>query len=248
METGSNGNRFLTRKQWAKVVAVIIIFGGIFLAGFICERLLFGSDEPAKATKTTETAKTLDAAPSDNSARTQSKARTEKGADASGKTGALTDREYKSLGFVKLTGHITRVSDGDTVNLKVPDGKSIRIRLLGIDAPELHMEPSGDESRKHLGNLLKACSRDVSVYYHEKNGIDQYERVIGKIVCGKNDVNLQMIRDGHAWFFKRYEKDVIASDRTLYADAEKSARKAKIGLWSESNPEAPWEWRKKNPR
>jgi endonuclease YncB( thermonuclease family) len=47
-----------------------------------------------------------------------------------------------------------------------------------------------------------------------------------------------MIRDGHAWHFKRYNKD------EKLAEAETEAREAGRGLWADKEPTPPWEFRK----
>lgn len=46
------------------------------------------------------------------------------------------------------------------------------------------------------------------------------------------------MRNGLAWHFKKYSKS------KEYAELEIKARKAKVGLWKDSNPIAPWNWKK----
>ena len=48
-----------------------------------------------------------------------------------------------------------------------------------------------------------------------------------------------MVRQGLAWHFTKYSKD------EMLAEAERKAREAKRGLWSDPEPVAPWEWRAK---
>jgi hypothetical protein len=52
------------------------------------------------------------------------------------------------------------------------------------------------------------------------------------------ELNLELIKAGVAWHFKRY------SDDPRYAEAEIQARKAGIGLWRDGNAIAPWGWRR----
>jgi endonuclease YncB( thermonuclease family) len=49
-----------------------------------------------------------------------------------------------------------------------------------------------------------------------------------------------------AWHYKKYIKSQNVEDRQSYNNAEQDARLNKIGLWSDVNPVAPWEWRKLN--
>uniref|UniRef100_UPI00402A7F97 thermonuclease family protein n=1 Tax=Turicimonas muris TaxID=1796652 RepID=UPI00402A7F97 len=119
----------------------------------------------------------------------------------------------------------------------------IKIRLLGIDAPELKME-GGNASRRHLENLIRSGNNQVRIYYLSKKKFDRYGRIIGKVVTNNIDVNRQMVLDGHAWFYRNYQKDVMPKDRVLYQEAMYEAQRTKRGLWAQPNPLEPWEWRK----
>ena len=69
---------------------------------------------------------------------------------------------------------------------------------------------------------------------------DRYKRIIAEIIL-QNDTNLnkELVKNGLAWHFKKY------SDSQEYAEIEIDARNKQIGIWSEPNPTAPWDWRKK---
>jgi endonuclease YncB( thermonuclease family) len=69
---------------------------------------------------------------------------------------------------------------------------------------------------------------------------DRYKRIIAEIIL-QDDTNLnkELVKNGLAWHFKKY------SDNQEYSELEISARDKKIGIWSEPNPTAPWDWRKK---
>lgn len=131
----------------------------------------------------------------------------------------------------RLTGKITHVSDGDTATI-LANNKEVIIRLDGIDAPEGN-QTKGEESTKKLRELI--MDKEVAVLYSEQ---DKYGRTIGRIYVGEVWVNLEMIKSGYAWHYKQYSKD-----ETL-AKAEEEARKEKIGIWADTNPMAPWEYRR----
>jgi len=55
-------------------------------------------------------------------------------------------------------------------------------------------------------------------------------------------MNLQMITRGGASAYRKYLKPAYSSE---YSEDEKEARGKRSGLWQQSNPELPWEFRKK---
>ena len=77
----------------------------------------------------------------------------------------------------------------------------------------------------------------------KKTGEDRYGRSLGFIFVDSMDVNAQMIEDGWAWHYKKY------NDERRLASLEEEARAEKRGLWADSNPLPPWEFRarKKTP-
>jgi len=50
-------------------------------------------------------------------------------------------------------------------------------------------------------------------------------------------INLQMLENGAAWVFSRYQKD------KTWQDAQETAKQKAIGLWQNTEAMAPWEWR-----
>lgn len=111
----------------------------------------------------------------------------------------------------------------------------VKIRLAHIDCPEKRSaQPFNNEAKITLSNL---CFGQNVTVLGEK--YDRYQRLIAVIINQKKqNVNQEMIKKGMAWHFTKYSKD------DSYAKLETIARKSKIGLWSASNPVAPWLWRK----
>jgi endonuclease YncB( thermonuclease family) len=141
-----------------------------------------------------------------------------------------------------LEGLVTGVADGDT--LIVLDGAkaSLRIRLLGIDAPE-GGQPYGKVAKQVL--LGRVIRQRVTVLTHSR---DRYGRLVGKVLLEGVDVNLELVREGLAWHYKHYAGDQFPGDARLYAQAEDEARQARKGLWNDREPEAPWLWRRTHRR
>ncbi len=73
---------------------------------------------------------------------------------------------------------------------------------------------------------------------------DRYKRIIGKVLMGDHDVCLEQVRVGLAWYYKRYQDDQTPTDRLRYARAEEEAQDTRRGLWVDSDPPPPWEWRR----
>ena len=130
-----------------------------------------------------------------------------------------------------LSGRVVSVTDGDTVRLLLAGNQQLKIRLNHIDAPE-RSQAFGTRSKQNLARYVGGKDVTVRVY-----GTDKYGRTLGEIILGKQNVNLAMVRDGLAWHYKKYSQD------KLYAKAEKDARAAKRGLWSDAQPRPPWNWR-----
>lgn len=141
---------------------------------------------------------------------------------------------FVSLAFAEdsLHGKVVGIADGDTITLRSNDS-TYRIRLHGIDAPE-KQQPFGTASKKFLSNLIFGESVEVSV-----KGRDKYDRVIGTILYADKNINRDLVHQGYAWWYRKY-----APNDEVLAKLESQARAKKRGLWRDSNPIAPWQWRR----
>lgn len=137
-----------------------------------------------------------------------------------------------------ITGKVVAVSDGDTVTVLDSAKAQHRIRLQGIDAPEQEQD-FGARSKESLSGMV--FGKEVRVEYEK---LDRYGRVLGKVLAGGRDVNLEQVTAGMAWHYKYYEREQSLEDRKLYADAEAGARKARRGLWEMPSPTPPWDFRR----
>ena len=138
-------------------------------------------------------------------------------------------------------GKIIKIIDGDTVHfLKEGDTFIKKIRLVGIDAPELK-QLFGEESRQCLVELIE--NKSVHLV---KFGQDRYQRILAKIKIGQVDINLAMIKKGCAWFYRQYQDSLDENDQKLYDQAEQIAQRQSLGLFKHVKALPPWVWRKKN--
>jgi len=136
---------------------------------------------------------------------------------------------------------VVKVSDGDTVTVVfAKDGSRKKIRLATIDAPEFS-QPFGKQSRDSLYKLV--YRKKVRVLPSAR---DKYGRVVAEIFVGDLNINVEQIKRGFAWHYKFYAKSHGFMKKFVYSQAEKTARKAGLGLWQSENPQPPWVYRKQN--
>lgn len=137
-----------------------------------------------------------------------------------------------------LLGRVVAIADGDTVTVLDASNNQFKIRLMGIDAPE-KKQAFGSKSKEALSFLI--FDKQVTVEYHKK---DKYGRTVGKVTVEGVDTNLEQVKAGLAWHYKKYQQEQSIEDRLLYAQAEEQARGEKRGLWRDIDPVPPWDWRK----
>lgn len=132
-----------------------------------------------------------------------------------------------------FAGQVIGIQDGDTLTVLI-EQKPLRVRLAEIDAPE-KAQPFGNRSKQSLAEL---CHRKAATV--TPKATDRYGRTVAAVSCAGNDAGAHQVVSGMAWVYDRY-----ASPATPLYALQDTARAARSGLWSESSPVPPWEWRKK---
>jgi micrococcal nuclease len=138
-----------------------------------------------------------------------------------------------SANAASLYGKVVEVSEGDTLAI-FNMNRSVRVRLLGVDAPEMK-QPFAEVSRQHLSDLV--LGKFVTVEY---SGLSSGS-IVGKVMLDKTDICAQMVRDGAAWFNGKLG-NVGEPESQIYQQSEVAARQERRGLWQDENPIAPWEF------
>lgn len=138
-----------------------------------------------------------------------------------------------------LSGIVVGVADGDTITVLDNTNNQHKIRLNGIDAPE-KKQAFGNVSKKSLSDMVFGKQVDV-----EWRKTDRYGRKVGKVIIDDIDVNIEQIKLGLAWFFRKYQSDLESADRVAYAEAQQGAEEGRLGLWVDQNPVPPWDFRKR---
>ena len=128
---------------------------------------------------------------------------------------------------------VVGIKDGDTFKV-LYNNSEITIRLNHIDCPEKN-QPYGKNAKWKASDLC--FGKIVKIVSNGKK--DRYKRLIAEVYFNNININKELVKNGLAWHFKKYSSD------NDYAKLEIQARKLKVGLWQQSNPIAPWNWRKK---
>ncbi len=147
----------------------------------------------------------------------------------------------------ELSGKVTAVHDGDTFTIN----GTTKIRVFGIDAPELKQQcradaihapgpspcvPCGESAREALEGLI--LGKEVRC----GNRGQSYDRVVGECTTGKIQVGPWMLTHGHAVEYRQYLRK---ADRAVYMGAEAGAKRANEGVWAMTViPPADWRNRK----
>lgn len=125
------------------------------------------------------------------------------------------------------------VVDGDTL-----DVAGVRIRLEGIDAPEMSQScTAADGAVWACGRTAQKALQDLTrgdTVACDRKGEDKYGRTLAVCFVGAQDINAALVRAGLARAFVRYS--------LLYTAEEDAARSEKLGLWLGDNI-APWDYR-----
>ena len=149
------------------------------------------------------------------------------------------------LAFAKSTKYIysavvTRVVDGDTVWIRTGQGaKIIKVRIVGIDAPET-CQLGGRASHQALYRRL--MGQGVTLTATASGLHDNFGRLLAKIYLNGEDIGQWMVMNGYAWSYSYQRKP------GPYAAAQSKAVAARRGLFNDSAAENPRLFRKRHGR
>ena len=122
---------------------------------------------------------------------------------------------------------VTDVIDGDTIEVLRAD-RVHRVRLLGIDTPEIKgSECFAYESKTKLNELIgnRLVRLEADMTQADK---DRYERLLRYVYLEGRDINLELIKEGYA---REYTYKTEYSKQTSYIQTERQAYELKLGLW-----------------
>jgi micrococcal nuclease len=122
-----------------------------------------------------------------------------------------------------VPGTVTKVIDGDTVWVTLErGGEPLKVRLAGIDAPEICQE-GGTDAQAYLSELV-LNQRVRLAKSPGAAGRDKHGRTVGTLWLDSIEVNRRMVEEGQAWSV-RYKWD-----RGPYVPQERMARALSRGV------------------
>ena len=156
-----------------------------------------------------------------------------------------------SLFDATIDATVVNVVDGDTIDVTDSDGTKVRIRILGIDAPELSGNRSDEYGgirdteclddwgakvkelvTKRLGCSAWGCEdgKKVKVELDPAAGeYDQYDRLLAYVYLYNNDLGTMLLEEGMARVWEP-PPDIARIDD--YFNIEEEARSNREGLWA----------------
>jgi micrococcal nuclease len=136
----------------------------------------------------------------------------------------------------RFTARVTANHDGDTFTSVDRQGRRTSIRLYGVDAPE-NRQDAGAAAKTFLEKLI--VGKQVEIY---PGSFERSGRLVARVTIDGADVSMAVLRAGYGWHSTEFSRD------PLLADAERTARQARTGLWAGENPMPPWVFRRQGGR
>lgn len=141
-------------------------------------------------------------------------------------------------------GVVTHIHDGDTLTISFGDGgKPKPVRFLGVDTPEVDFNGStqGDiayAARDYLRSLIP-LGAEIEIEVDGEWMLER-RRIVATVFYQGEDINLKMVRSGHAaaYLIAPMDNELIEA----YSEAAKEAYENKQGFYSVSEI-MPYEFR-----
>jgi micrococcal nuclease len=138
---------------------------------------------------------------------------------------------------IETNATVTKVVDGDTIDVRFDIGDVARVRLLGVNTPETvdprkPVECFGKEASAFTKGLLegKQIRLDADPQADER---DVYGRLLRNVITEDgSDVNMLLVQQGYAYAYLSFPLD--PARKKQLSDVEKEAKEAKRGLWGDA--------------
>lgn len=126
-----------------------------------------------------------------------------------------------------LEARVLENYDGDTLTIRLDDGKVEKVRLLGVDTAEIAQGEWGARARDFTRSLT--ANKRIKVVFDVEQR-DRYGRLLGYVYLPDGTfVNLELVRQGYAMVLT-YPPNVAHTD--AFVAAQKEARQKGLNIWS----------------
>ena len=103
----------------------------------------------------------------------------------------------------KYNAKLVRVVDGDTVDALVDLGfstfKKVRIRMMGINAPESRTRDLEEKAKGLAAKIRLEELLEEDKFVLESHGVGKFGRCLGTLHVDDVNVNKTLVKEGHAW-------------------------------------------------
>ena len=131
-------------------------------------------------------------------------------------------------------GQVTRVIDGDTIDV-FHAGQEVRVRLLGIDTPEINHPERGEEPfGREASTFTRSKLLGKQIFLRVDPVADDHD-IYGRLLRyveleDGTDFSAELVRGGYA----RAMRSFSCSRKDLYIALEREAQRERRGMWRDS--------------
>lgn len=141
---------------------------------------------------------------------------------------------FSFICFSQTIAKVISIKDGDTVVVLLGDNSQKTLRLAEVDCPESG-QPFGKNAKEFTSSQI--FGKEIMFIETET---DRYGRNIAKIYYSSDlkYLSAEIIKAGFGWWYFRYSTDIALKQ------FQQNAQNKELGLWSDKDAIAPWDWRK----
>jgi endonuclease YncB( thermonuclease family) len=133
---------------------------------------------------------------------------------------------------IRQRARVVKVVDGDTLTVRLANGARKKVRLIGIDTPEVYgtVECGGKPASASMRRLTPRGTRVVLVSDPTQDRVDRYGRLLRYVMKSSRDMNRAQVARGWARVYVYNHHPFKRVD--AYRKAQRRAKAAGRGIWS----------------
>jgi endonuclease YncB( thermonuclease family) len=136
------------------------------------------------------------------------------------------------------SGKVVGVASGELITV-VRNGEPVTVLLYGIDCPE-EQQPFSHEAQQFTAKMVLGKSAEIEQIREDKQG-----RIVAIVAVEKRLLNEELVKAGLGWVYSHSCNWPICE---TWKALQLRAKLDKRGLWQETEPTAPWVFRRKRKR